>query len=225
MKKTLLFGCLLVVCTITAAFAQYEGKRFVSANAGVSFSNNNPDEYPSTNGYGYNFDASFGKFKTSNMARGWSLSSSLSGAKNFSYYNGDTQIRDGLTGFGVGAGYFWQYYKHFNDKFGIFGGPNIGISYSYGKTYGSPNADSEQRTNSFSLPFSVSGGAYYTLNERWWLTASLGFANLFSVGYTVAKTENQLSTDTFESKAFEYKFSPTIALPSVSLGLRYFFRN
>lgn len=221
MKKILLLTWLLVAFTITATFAQYEGKRFVSATAGVNFSNQNPEDYPSTNGYGYNFNASLGKFRTSNMARGWNLSSSLSGGKSFVSNNGDTQTRTGLTGFGVGVGYFWQYYKHFN-KFGIFGGPNIDVLYSYGKAY---NSGSEQLTNSFSLPFGVSGGAYYTLNERWWLTASLGFADLVSVSYSFTEINGPNNVDAIKQNAFQYKFSPTITFPSVSLGIRYFFRD
>lgn len=222
MKKILILTSLLVAFTITATFAQYEGKRFVSATAGVNFSNQNPEDYPVTNSYGYDFNASFGKFRTSNMAHGWNLSTSLSGGKSFVNNNGDTKTRSGLTGFGAGVGYFWQYYKHFNDKFGIFGGPNIDVSYSYGKTY---NSGSEQLTNNFSLPLGVSAGAYYTLNERWWLTASLGFADLVSVSYSFSEIKGPNNVDAVKQNAFEYGFSPTITFPSVSLGIRYFFRN
>lgn len=224
MKKILLLTWLLVAFTMTATFAQFEGKRFVSATAGVNFANHNPDSYPRTNNYGYNFNASFGKFQTSNMARGLNVSSFLSGGRSFVSNNGETQTREGITDFGVGVGYFWQYYKHFNDKFGIFGGPNIDVMYSYGKSYGTPSSGSEQQGHSFSLPFGVSGGAYYTLNERWWLTASLGFANLVSVGYSFSEIESP-NTDLVKHNAFEYKFSPTITFPSVSLGIRYFFRD
>lgn len=223
MKKILLFTWLLVAVSVTAALGQYEGKRFVSATAEVNFANQNPSESHSTNGYGYNFNAGFGKFHTANKARGWNLSSSLGGGKNIIYNNGQADINSGLTGFGVGAGYFWQYYKHFNDKLGIFGGPNINALYNYGKTYGSPNADSEQRSNSFSLQFGVSAGAYYALNERWWLTASLGFGNLVSTMAAFAKTKN--TTETVRNNTFEYQLSPKITLPSVGLGLRYFFKD
>ncbi|WP_342086994.1 hypothetical protein [Dyadobacter sp. OTU695] len=223
MKKILLLTWLLVAISINATFAQYEGKRFVSATAGINFSNQNPSEFPSTNGYGYNFYAGFGKFRTANRASGWNLSSSLGGGKSIIYNNGKTDINSGLTGFGVGTGYFWQYYKHFNDKLGIFGGPNINALYDYGKSYGSPNADSEQRSNNFSLQFGVSAGAYYALNESWWLTASLGFGNLISTTASFAKTKS--TTETTRNNTFDYKLSPTITVPSVGLGLRYFFKD
>lgn len=224
MKKTL-FTWLLVACSITAAFAQYEGKRFVSATAGINFSTDNPDRSASSNGYGYNLNASFGKFKTQNMARGWNLGTSLGGGKSAVYTNSNRERDSGIKQFGASAGYFWQYYKHFSDKFGVFGGPGIDVTYSYAKTYDTSNGVTEQRAHTFTLPFSVSAGAYYTLNERWWLTGSLGFADLFSVGYTTSKSENLDTGFKSDYNTFNYKLSPTITLPSVSLGLRYFFRD
>lgn len=224
MKKTLLFTWLFVVCSITATLAQYEGKRFISASAGISFSNQNPEQSSASNTYGYNFNAQLGKFKTQTMARGWNLGTSLGGGKNNFYVNGTASDR-GITQFGANAGYFWQYYKHFNDKFGVFGGPNLDVSYNYTKTYETSNGVSEKRTNTFSLPFGVSAGAYYTLSERWWLTGSLGFADLLSVGYSFGKTENIDRITNLKSSVFNYEFSPTITFPSVSLGIRYVFRN
>jgi hypothetical protein len=225
MKKTLLFTWLLMACSITGALAQYEGRRFVSASAGINFGTQKQDGYPSTNGYGYNFNAGFGKFKTQNMARGWSVGSVLAGGKSGIFRNGENETDSGISQFGANVGYFWQYYKHFNDKFGVFGGPNIGVAYNYTRGYDTSNGVTETKNQTFTLPFSLSAGAYYTLNERWWITGSLGFSDLFMVGYTHIDVENLDLKTGSNSNVFTYKFTPSINFPSVSLGLRYFFKN
>jgi len=226
MKKIILLSWLFTACSITIGFAQLEGKKFVSATVGLNFNNNNQDDYPTATNYGYNIDASFGKFKTANKASGFNIGTSLYGQKATVYTDGTREKFEGITGFGVNTGYFWQRYKHFSDKFGIFGGPHVNVFYSYSKLL--PNQSSDNllhRQHHISPQFGVSAGAYYALNERWWLTASLGFVNLLYVSYTIDKGEPWRTGNTTKSKTFDYKLSPNLTLPSVSLGLRYFFKD
>lgn len=216
----------MAACSVTAAFAQLEGKRFVSATAGIDFSRQNDDEYPASAQYGYNFSANLGKFKTATKASGWNLSTSLSGQKDVQYRWGDAESLQGITGVGAGLGYFWQHYKHFSDKFGIFGGPQVNVAYAYSKQLESnSNGYFERKKHTISPQFGISAGAYYALSERWWLTASLGFVDLIYLSYTRENAESLQTGETFSGNSFSYKLTPNLALPSVSLGLRYFFKN
>ena len=226
MKKLILLSWLLTACSISVVFGQLEGKRFVSATAGINFSNVNQDNAPSSHNYGYDVMAGFGKFKTATRASGWNLNTSLSGQKSIQYRDGDTESLKGITGVGFGAGYFWQYYKHFSDKFGIFGGPHVNVQYSYSKLLENQSSDNlEHKRHHISPQFGFSAGAYYTLSDRWWLTASLGYANLLFVSYTVDNAKSLPKNATNKDRTFDYKLSPNLTLPSVSLGLRYFFKD
>jgi hypothetical protein len=226
MKKIILLSWLFIACSITTTFGQFEGKKFVSASAGINFSGQEQDDVPSENNYGYNFDASFGKFKTNNKASGWNVSTSLTGGKDIQYRDGDTESLKGITGFGIGTGYFWQYYKHFSDKFGIFGGPHVNVLYSYAKLYENQSSDNlEHKQHQISPQFGLSAGAYYTLNNRWWLTASVGYIDLFYVSYMVDDAVSLSTGNKTKNTTFDYKISPNLTLPSVSLGLRYFFKD
>ncbi|WP_353721597.1 hypothetical protein [Dyadobacter sp. 676] len=226
MKKIILLSWLFTACSITVSFGQLEGRKFISASAGLNFSNDNQDDIPSSHNYGYDLNVNLGKFKTAGKASGWNISTSLKGEKNVQYRDGTSRSLEGITGFGVGIGYFWQYYKHFSDKFGIFGGPHVNVLYSYAKSLESQSTDIlEHKNHQISPQFGLSAGAYYALNDRWWLTGSLGFIDLLYVSYTIDNGESLVYDGTNKNRTFNYKLSPNLALPSVSLGLRYFFKD
>lgn len=208
--------------------AQMEGKRFISGAAGINFNNVDPKESETTNDYGYNFVIDIGKFKTANVATGWSLRSSLSGNKNsHSRVDGVPSTYNGISGFGFGVGRFWQFYKHFNTKFGLYAGPQLSVGYAYDKKYddGGTNNVSRERNNTFTLNAGINAGAYYQFAERWWITGSIGFSDPVSVEFSMVNSEHLSDHSMFKSKNLAYQFLPSITFPSVGLGLRYFLKN
>jgi hypothetical protein len=226
MKKIFLLTFVFLAAAYTAVFAQMEGKRFISGSLSVGFGNNNPSGTTSTNSYGYNFDIGLGKFKTNTRASGWNLNTSLTGGKQYLGATLNPRITTGINGFGVGVGRFWQYYKHFSEKFGVYGGPNVNLGYEYGKNTSSQDESTfETKQNTLSLSLGLEAGAYYKLNERWWLLASIGFSEPFSAKYSNENTLQVGNSQETTTKHFIYAFSPVINFPSVGLGLRYFFKD
>ena len=117
-------------------------------------------------------------------------------------------------------------YKHFSDKFGIFGGPGLNLVYGFGKSITNPgSAYYETKSNQISFNLEVGAGAYYVLNERWWLTGSLAFSNPLYLSYKFGKSEPFEPGPHIDNSGFEYKLSPDFNFPSVGLGLRYFFKD
>lgn len=227
MKKLLSFIILIQMVALTSAVAQLDGKRFISGSAGINFSNSNPDLAKASHFYGYDFNLGIGKFKSETRASGWNLSSTLSGNKSyFTGRNGELQVDDGISAFRIGAGHFWQYYKHFSSKFGIYAGPAIDGSYTRSNEI-TPQEDEiyDKISNSVSVTFAVNAGLYYQMSDRWWLTASLGFATPFTARYEFVDLVGQTSNSSYKSHGFIYQFSPAFTLPSVGLGLRYFLTN
>jgi len=227
MKKLLSIFICLQVFVVTGALAQLDGKRFISGSAGVSFTNSNPDLQKASQFYGYNVNVDLGKFKTETRASGWNLNSTLSGRKSsFNNVNGEPQVENGISGFGVGAGYFWQYYKHFNEKFGIFAGPSINGGYLRANEITQSEVEvSDKNMNSVSISLGLNAGLYYKMSERWWLTASLGFATPLSARYQFDEVTGRSTGTSLKSNEFKYEFAPAFTFPSVGLGLRYFLKN
>ena len=229
----IIFTVLLISCGQLKA--QFEGKQFVSGSAGLNFGNTNPSTAKATNGYGYNFNVDIGKFKTNTKAVGWRISSSLGGGKSiYNLYNNGSLTeyeKDGIKSFSAGVGRFWQFYKQFNDKIGIFGGPNVDLSFSNSRQYetsSDANFLFENKANTISISAGLSAGLYYRFSEKWWVNASLAFASPFSVGYSFlhsnveSQNEGNLPND---SGQLNYSFSPTLTFPSVGFGLRYFYNR
>lgn len=226
MKKITLLIMLLQICAVSAVMAQLEGRRFLSGGISADFSNTNPDLEEATNNYNGSVNIGIGKFKTQTKAVGWNLTGYFGGGENLRPVDGRSVPRSGLNQYGIGAGRFWQFYKHFNDKIGIYVGPNLNLDYNYKKEWlVDQNNTNEQKRYATTLSLGVSAGVYYRLSERWWLDASLGFATPFSVGYT--RTNNNYYAPTLNSKTsqFTYNLSPSFTFPSVGLGLRYFLAN
>ncbi|MCF0053281.1 porin family protein [Dyadobacter sp. LJ53] len=226
MKKRIIFILLLQICAASAVMAQLEGRRFLSGGIGASFYNTNPDLDEATNNYNGNVSIGIGMFKTQTKAVGWNLTGYVGGGKSLRYINGQSEPKSGINQYGIGVGRFWQFYKHFNEKIGIYIGPNVNLNYGYKKEWLTEQNDiNEQKTHTTNLSLGVSAGVYYKLSERWWLDASLGFATPFSVGYTKTNNEYLASSQTTKSSQFNYNLSPTFNFPSVGLGLRYFLAN
>ena len=223
MKKIILLVLLLSICAATNVMAQLEGKRFLSGGIGADFYNTNPDLDEATNGYNGSVNIGIGKFKTQTRAVGWNLTGYLGGGKSLRYINGQSEPKSGLNQYGIGVGRFWQFYKHFNEKIGIYVGPNVNVSYNYKKELLTDQNDTnEQKTRATTLSLGFGAGVYYRLSERWWLDASLGFATPFSVGYTRTSNDYMVSGSTSKVSSFSYNLSPSFNFPSVGLGLRYF---
>ncbi|WP_149239949.1 hypothetical protein [Dyadobacter sp. 32] len=230
MKIIFFFTSVFVMCTWGISMAQFTGKQFVSGSARVNFNHTKPETGTTTNAYNYQFDVFLGKFKTETKASGWGFNSSLGGAKTIYslYQNGSAQNieKKGVTGLTFGVGRFWQYYKHFNAKIGVYAGPEINLAYQYGNTY-SVNADNSflirSKSDRIALSAGVSAGLYYRFSEKWWVSASLAFSNPIAVDYTFLTTENASGTERYKSREITYRFSPAFSFPSVGMGLQYFF--
>lgn len=228
MKNIYSFIALLLLSSSEILLAQSEGQKFISGTASVNFNNTDPDLQKSSNTYGYNFDIGLGKFKSGTVASGWNLSTSLSGRKQnlTSYDNGVPfdRVKNGINGFGAGVGHFWQFYKHFNDKAGVFAGPEVNARYSNAKTYettGNGQALIENKTNTVTLSAGLHAGLYYKLSPKWWITGSIALSDFASVNYTDLHSEVDLKAETTRQKTFNYAFSPSFRFPVVGFGLRY----
>ena len=197
------------------------------------FTNYNSKNEPSINNYGYGFEVSIGKFKTNTKATGWRLNNYLAGSKNVyrTYNNGNLSgeyDKSGISDIGVGVGRFWQFYKHFNDKIGIFGGPDVGSTFSKARRYEVSEDSrylSENKTDRIQLSFGLSAGIYYHFSEKWWLTGSLAISNPISIEYDFLSTKVSGESLEYKSKQLNYSFSPNFTFPSVGLGLRYFYNR
>jgi hypothetical protein len=151
------------------------------------------------------------------------LTGYLGGAKTLRYVNGQNESHSGINQYGIGVGRFWQFYKHFNEKIGIYAGPNLSANYNYRKErIDEQNDVNDKKTHETTLALGVGAGVYYRLSERWWLDASLGFATPFSLGYTKINNDFIGSNTSSTSNQFTYNLSPSFTFPSVGLGLRYF---
>ena len=229
MKNTYFIIALLILSSSQIVLAQLEGQKFISGTASVNFSNTNSDLQESSNNYGYNFDIGLGKFKTDTRASGWKISTSLAGSKqNFlTYVNGNpiNTEKNGINGFGIGVGHFWQFYKHFNEKAGIYAGPEINARYNNSKTYQTTSNGSalgENKINTLTLSAGLSAGLYYKLSQKWWVTANIALSDFVSVDYSHLKSSVESSNNTTAQKTLNYQFSPSFRFPVVGFGVRRF---
>lgn len=224
--KAIYYILLLILCPASAALAQLEGKRFISGGVSTSFSASNPETGKSTNNYNYGINLGLGKFKTATRAGEWSILSDLSGSKQNFAIPGDTITISRINAFGIGTGYRWSFYKHFNDKIGVFGGPGVSVRYAYSKQVQSNGEQLfDSKSNEIAASLGLSAGAYYVLNERWWLTASLAFSSPVYLSYSFGRTESRTTGEGYDGNGLKYQLSPTFNFPSVGLGLRYFFKD
>lgn len=231
MKNIFYFIVMLILGVSEMAEAQWEGQKFISGSASLMFNNTNPDLQKPSNNYGYDFSVGLGKFETSTRASGWNLNTSLSGSKqNLTTYNNGIPTnneKNGINGFGVGVGRFWQFYKHFNDKVGIFVGPDINVRYNNSSQY-SNSGDGvslvKSRTNVISLSAGLSAGLYYKLSEKWWITGNIAVSNFVNTNYSILKSGPENRDYDISQKTFNYEFTPSFSFPSVGFGLRYFLK-
>lgn len=224
--KAIYYILLLILCPATAALAQLEGKRFISGGVSTNFNATNPETGRSTNSYGYGINLGLGKFKTATRAGGWSIFSNMNGSKQNITGATDTVTISGINAFAIGTGYSWDFYKHFNDKFGVFGGPGVSLKYTYDRqTQGNGDNLYDYKNNEISTSLQLSAGVYYVLNDRWWLTASLAFSSPVYLGYTFGRSEHRGTGEGADSNGFKYQLAPSFTFPSVGIGLRYFFKD
>ncbi len=229
MKNIHYLIALLILGSSQMVFAQLEGQKFISGTASVNFNNTDPDLQESSNNYGYNFNIGLGNFKTNTRASGWNLSTSLAGSKqNFlTNVNGNpiNREKNGINGFGVGVGHFWQFYKHFNEKVGIYAGPEINARYDNSKTYQTSRDGSaleENKINTLLLSAGLSAGLYYKLSQKWWITGNIALSDFVGVDYSYLKSGVESSDNTSRQKTFNYQFSPSFRFPVVGFGVRRF---
>jgi hypothetical protein len=224
--KAIYYILILILCPATAALAQLEGKRFISGGVSTNFNANNPERGKSANSYAYGINLGLGKFKTATRAGVWSIFSNMNGARQNIPGSTDTTTISGVNTFLVGTGYGWSFYKHFGDKFGVFGGPGVSLKYAYGRsTAGDGDNLYEYKSNEIAASLDLSAGAYYVLNDRWWLTASLAFSNPVYLAYTFGRSELRRTGEGADNNGLKYQISPNFTFPSVGLGLRYFFKD
>lgn len=233
MKRIIYITAILVLAN-TSLHAQMIGKKFIQGNAMINFDDRKLDGIQdglTSNNYGYSFDLLLGKFKKENVATGWLLGSSLGGGKS-NYIltsGGEVQVVDksGINKAGISVGRFWHFYKPFSEKFGVYGGPDVRLSYNYTNDYETNSTNSQYlaqtKSNAASISLGLTGSVYYTLSDRWWLEASFAYAN--PIFLKLSGTQNGRDGNlNIKTTAFSYQLSPQLALPSVGLGLRYFLK-
>lgn len=224
--KAIYYFLFLSLLSSTAARAQLDGRKFMSGSISTNFNTTNPESGKSNNSYSYGVSLGLGKFKSSTRAGEWSIFSNLSGSKQHFYVPNDSLTRSGINGFGIGTGYAWSFYKHFGEKFGIFGGPGITVRYQFAKQIEANGEELvEHKSNDVTASLSISAGAYYALNDRWWLTASLAFSNPVYLTYASSQTEIRKTATAYKTSGIQYELTPAFNFPSVSLGLRYFLKD
>lgn len=224
--KAIYYFVFLSLLSCTVARAQLDGRKFVSGSISTNFNAVSPKTGNNTNNYSFGINLGLGKFKSNTRAGEWSIFSNLSGSKQLFYLPNDSLTRSGINGFGIGTGYAWSFYKHFGEKFGIFGGPGITARYQFAKQIQANGEQlADQKSNDITASLNISAGAYYVLNHRWWLTASLAFSNPVNLTYASSQTEIIKTGTTYKTSGVQYELTPAFSFPSVSLGLRYFLKD
>lgn len=229
MKNLLYLTFLLTISLSQSAHAQYTGKRFLTGTAGINFNNSNPANVKATAGYGYNFGFQIGKFHSENRASGWSLSSNMTGGNSvYEVYNGTGYNRyekKGVDNVEFSVGRFWQYYKHFSDKFGIYAGPDVSLSYGHSHKYEFQGQDLQDRhNNTIRAALGLGVGIYYNFSERWWIQGSLAFSRPVYAEYSFGNARSLELGTRSESNTLSYSVTPSFNFPNVGLGLRYFLK-
>jgi hypothetical protein len=229
MKNLFFIAGFLLVFSTGQVFSQLQGRTFISGSAGIGFNQVNPANAKNFHGYSYQFDALIGKFKTENRAAGWRLSNRLEGSKRtYSLYQ-HIEVRDfeksGVTDVGFGIGRVWQFYKHFNEKVGMYAGPEISLGYTHGNRYSvmhDRQGLERSQTAKFSFYAGLHAGIYYKLSEKWWVLGSLEFSEPFFVDYTVQKNSLDVGSENNKTSEVRYRFTPVFSVPAMGFGLRYF---
>jgi hypothetical protein len=225
MKNILYLAFLLVIGLSQSTQAQYTGQRFLTGTAGINFNNTNPANVQSTARYGYNLSFQKGK----NRASGWSLSSNMTGENSvYEIYRGTEYNRyekKGIDNVEFSVGRFWQYYKHFSDKFGIYAGPDVSLSYGHSHKYEFLGQDLQDRhTNTIRATLGLGVGIYYNFSDRWWIQGSLAFSRPVYAEYSFGNARSLELGIRSESNTLSYSITPSFNFPNVGLGLRYFLK-
>ena len=232
MKKIYFLVIISILVFSKPVLAQFEGKKFLSGSAQIDFGNNNPEMSQSTNGYSAGINVNLGKFKTNTRASGWNLAGSIGGQKAFyqTFTNG-SQVnweKSGINLVGAQIGKFWQFYKHFNEKVGVFAGPGVNATYQNTISY-EPVLEgqylTEIKSNSIGLALGVSAGIYYRLSEKWWIDGSIGFSSPVNINYSITDRKSTGDFEDFRSKTMSYSLTPSFTFPSVGFGVRYFYNR
>ncbi len=225
MKKIFYIIGILITAACGTVQAQYEGRKFISGQAAIDFDNTKGNSDRDVNNYGYNFDVSLGKFRSDTRATGFRLSTSLRGGKNYYQFDNTGAFKEtsGVNQLGFGLGHFWQFYKHFNSNVGIFGGPDVNLGYIGSKVINTEltGFPREIKTSQIQLSLGLNAGVYYKLSEKWWVTASLAFANPVLVAYQTSKSKMLVDNIETKSNGIQYSLAPVFNFPAVGLGVRY----
>lgn len=241
MKSTVLKITLIVLggcLTGGSVFGQYAGRKFISGDAGIYFSSFKDDDTDVglTRG-GVSLAASLGRFTADNKAKGFLVK----GGVGFDRYLPDTPSntfedsrRNGINDYSFGTGMFWNYYKHFSSRIGIYGGPAVSLGYVYEQRYMVEFGGDlvRRRNNTVNASLSLTGGAYYQFSPKWWLTISLAYSDPVTGSFTHGRnTGYDASSEGFVKRSsdrrdniFAYRFTPQLYLPSVGVGLTYFLK-
>lgn len=235
MKSTYLIAFFILFAAVNKASAQYEGREFIRGAGHLNFSNHkNSTVETSVSSGNLDISLSKGRFVTGNKATGFSLH----GGIGLSHMNDEAASlfpwRDkanGISGFTAGVGKFWQFYKHINENWGIYGEPSVGFDFSFSRAFSQEVSDAylRQEKYQYALALNLRAGAYYKLSEKWWLNASLGFSNPVSLSLENRKNNILTAVDhrlnsTIKTNTINYQLTPALTLPSVGLGLTYFIR-
>lgn len=228
MKKLIaLFFCTV---TVTGLFAQNSGRSFISGTLSYSLQSAiSDDESYRYNATGLNLDINIGKFVSDNHVSGFRISGKLA-----SYDQPENDVwgdrSNGISDYDLGLGKFWQYYKPLGGQWGLYGQHDIGLGFNNQRRFALSGQTNYTKTitQTYSLDLSLSGGLYYTLSERWWFSASIGFGKPVSLEF---KKASSVAYDSQHSKLLEnnetdftYKLIPHFNLPSVGFGVIYFLK-
>lgn len=228
MKK--LIAIFICIVTVTGLYAQNSGRSFISGTLSYGLQSMNSDDNAVRNSTSaFTLDLNIGKFVSNNRVSGFRVSGNLT-----SYDEPENEVwgdrSNGITDYELGLGKFWQYYKPLGSQWGLYGQHDIGLGFNNQRRFARSGQTDYTKTitQTYSLDLSLSAGLYYTLSERWWFSATIGFGKPVSLQFKKASSEayNSQHSKFLENNEtdFTYRLIPEFNLPSVGFGVIYFLK-
>lgn len=195
------------------------GQRYV----GGSFNTNVNFNTPGRNG---NVSFTSARFKSTNQARGVSLSLGFGNSRNPGSVYGDVYRANQ---FSVGVRPFREYYWPLAEKWSVFLNAGLNINYtgvSSKLKFRNPSNSSPSRTTSSyqstgQVALSAFPGIQYQFAPRWALAATVGSMSAGGLNFDWIRAHSAAGKNDYRRSDF-YLGTPTINLSNFGLSLRYF---
>lgn len=231
MKK--LFTLLVLIMVGGQSFSQVVGKKFINGSFNLLAANDRLKNLDwNNNALGLGADIALGTFHTEEHVSGWLVGASIS-ARSDSWSKDVYPWGDqgnGIGHFSFNGGKFWQFYRHITSHWGLYGQHDVRFDFSNTKQFQNETVAEYSRSISqeYRIGFNLSAGTYYRLSDKWWFTASLAMSSPLYLGMTHKKSDYYNSSGeishTSKNNTLTYQLAPTLRLPSVNLGITYFFK-